>query len=473
MRDLQEDLERHREGLPVAARPDSPGYRMARFWRRHWLVASLGVLLALSVTGGLVASLWQGHQAALARDRAELSAERAVREAERSERVAGFLGDLFMLANPERTDGAPLTARELLDKGAEMVDGKFPDDPAIRAELKHKFGAIYVDYQLRAEARPLLEDALDTRRRVFGTDHLETAHVLHTLGLLHYWEGEYERSRELLLEVRGILERHDSESPRLASTLNVLALAHKRLGFYDDAIADYEKAIAVFRAAGEEWLSHLAKALNNLGIVYYELSRYEEAVALYEEALAIHETTAGPDHPMVAGTLSNIADARRMNGETDGIVEPLQRAVRIMENTWGRDHPSTALQLGNLARAFTDLGRLDEAESLHNEVLDIRGRHWGPDHAYNAPDRPRPDLPQPGRSRGRAAVSRKGIGGAGAGVRTGPPGRGGRAGPDFSCLLANAGLFECPGKKRAGAGDPAKGAQCGRPGTSGFRSRRE
>lgn len=384
VRDLQEDLERHRKGLPVAARPDSLGYRVSRFWRRHRLVAGLGVLLGLSVIGGLAASLWQGHQAALARDRAELSAERARQEAETSERVARFLGDLFMTANPERTDGAPLSALELLDKGAEMVDEKFPDDPAIRAELKHKLAGIYVDYQMPDKARPLLEQALETRRRVLGPVHPDTAHVLHTLGVLAYKNGHYEDALERLEEVRRALEANPGDPTRLGHALNMLGMVHKRLGRFEEAIADYEAAIRIFGTEGGKQDPNLGRALNNLGLVYYEMSRFEEAIARLEKALAIHEATAGPDHPMVAGTLGNIADARRMNGETDGIVEPLQRAVRIMESAWGRDHPSTGVQLGNLARALTALGDLDEAETLHKEAIDIRSRHMGPDHVYNA-----------------------------------------------------------------------------------------
>ncbi len=58
---LAEDLRRHLEQLPVRARPDTPGYRGAKFARRHRLVLAAAALIAASLLGGLLATVRQAR----------------------------------------------------------------------------------------------------------------------------------------------------------------------------------------------------------------------------------------------------------------------------------------------------------------------------------------------------------------------------------------------------------------------------
>ena len=68
---LAADLRRHRDGLPVTARPSTTGYRVASFVRRHRAGAIAAAVATLALVGGTGASLWQAHRAADARDQAE------------------------------------------------------------------------------------------------------------------------------------------------------------------------------------------------------------------------------------------------------------------------------------------------------------------------------------------------------------------------------------------------------------------
>ena len=63
---LAEDVRRHLEQLPVRARPDTPGYRAAKFARRHRLGLAAAALIAASLLGGLLAT---AHQARIAERR--------------------------------------------------------------------------------------------------------------------------------------------------------------------------------------------------------------------------------------------------------------------------------------------------------------------------------------------------------------------------------------------------------------------
>jgi serine/threonine protein kinase/tetratricopeptide (TPR) repeat protein len=65
------DVRRHLDGLPVRARPDTFGYRAGKFVRRNRVPVAAGILLALALLGGTVATAYQAQQARAAQARAE------------------------------------------------------------------------------------------------------------------------------------------------------------------------------------------------------------------------------------------------------------------------------------------------------------------------------------------------------------------------------------------------------------------
>lgn len=107
---LADDIERLLEGRPVEAQPDSLWYRARRFVGRHRLAASVAAVASVTILVFGVLALLQARAAAIERDRARLQADRA-------ERAARLVADLFSLAEPGVAVGQEITARQLLDRG--------------------------------------------------------------------------------------------------------------------------------------------------------------------------------------------------------------------------------------------------------------------------------------------------------------------------------------------------------------------
>lgn len=68
---FSEDLRRHLEGMPVAARRDTFAYRTGKFIRRNRAGVLAGAVILLSLIIGLVATIWQAKRAEAAQARAE------------------------------------------------------------------------------------------------------------------------------------------------------------------------------------------------------------------------------------------------------------------------------------------------------------------------------------------------------------------------------------------------------------------
>ncbi len=60
--------------------------------------------------------------------------------------------------------GNSVTAREMLDRGAERIRGDLAEDPLVQAQLMRTMGEVYREMGLFAQAQPLLEQALSLQR---------------------------------------------------------------------------------------------------------------------------------------------------------------------------------------------------------------------------------------------------------------------------------------------------------------------
>src|SRR5690606_2236762 len=126
---MADDLRRWLDGMPVLARQPGLGYRTRKFIARNKVGVAAGVLLVLSLAGGLGATRWRAREARL--------------EVERALAARNFMVQLFEASDPDVAQGRVITARELLDQGAHQVDTAFPDTPRLRSEMMLLLGDLY------------------------------------------------------------------------------------------------------------------------------------------------------------------------------------------------------------------------------------------------------------------------------------------------------------------------------------------
>jgi len=240
--------------------------------------------------------------------RAERNALRAEREAEAARQVRDFLIDMFEGADPRRSKGSPVTARQLLDMGAERIERELADQPVLKSRLTESLGNLYFklgEYDLAEHfftetlglqevhlehidasvamsllnlanvqlsrgdtgaARPLLERALTIARDSLGPDHSDTARILAALGVMEYIEDNHEESARLLGSAVDVYERTQGpDDPVVAKLLNNLARVLTVLGRYAEAEAALERALSIQRGRDEVDQSQVAQLNASLG----------------------------------------------------------------------------------------------------------------------------------------------------------------------------------------------------------------
>jgi serine/threonine-protein kinase len=115
---LAQDLRNFLSCQPVSARADSIAYRARKFIRRHRGGVAVGALLASVLVGATVMTTLQMVEARRQRDAALYESRRAEFQARFAYHIMAEVGD-----------EGPITIRELMEKGMEVLETNYGDDP--------------------------------------------------------------------------------------------------------------------------------------------------------------------------------------------------------------------------------------------------------------------------------------------------------------------------------------------------------
>ncbi len=372
---LADDLLRFRQGHPILARPDSAGYRLGKFVGRHrWSVAAAGALV-LGLAGAA------SREAAL-RGRAEA-------EAQKAREVVRFLVGVFDVADPnswEVREGASVTARELLDRGARRMDSALAGQPEVQAELGGVLGRVYTSLGLYDSATPRLERALRQRSASADPDDPGVAETQDLLGTTLTQLDRYDQAEPLLREA---LERRrrllGSRHRATAETIEHLATLLEERNQYDSAETLYREVLAIRRSVDGPGSAPEASALGNLGLVLHRKGSFAEAESLHRRALEIQVRLLGEHHPLTAATMQNLAQTLQIRGNLAESESYQRRALEAKRQALGEAHPSVTLSMNNLANLLTrQMDRLEEGEALARQALAGDRKTFGERHSYVA-----------------------------------------------------------------------------------------
>jgi eukaryotic-like serine/threonine-protein kinase len=363
-----DDIDRYLAGYPVSAHPSTWWYRTRRFAGRHRTeVIAAGIALV-----ALIGST------ALFTVRLAAERDRALLEATKSAEISGFLQQIFEVPDPTSAPGRDITARQLLDDGAERIAAGLAGQPAVRASLLGVIGSTYRGLGLYGDATRRLEESIALRRSLSNEDDAETAALLHILGRVRLEAGDHDGADDAL---RAALALHvrllGTEHTETASTRSSLALNTRARGQYEEAESLARDAVRIHRRTLTAQDPELAQSLHTLAFVLRSRRQHEESEVLYREALEIRRRILDPSHPQLLSTMANLAivlEARSQYAEAEALLRDVleRRQVRL-----GAEHPATLGSYNNLAYMLWRTGQYARAESTFREVLELGRRAFG------------------------------------------------------------------------------------------------
>lgn len=338
------------------------------------VVATVAVL-------GIVAA-WSAWLATEQRDLANQARTQAEVEAETAKQTTDFMVGLFEVSDPGEARGNTITAREIMDKGANRIENELTAQPAIQATLMETMGSVYTSLGLYSQAESLLRSALDKRIALYGENHLEVARSMDKLGQVLKLKADYENAEEMY---RGALalrrEMLGDENVDTARSIYELADLLGRMGNFAAAEPLFREALALQIKLIGEHSSEVAQCLEGLGLNLYDQGNYNDAVPLLRDAVAIQRELHPGPHPDLAEALNNLGFVVSDIGEYQESEQLFREALAMKRILYpGEAHPEIAMGLNNVAFVLHDQRKYDEAEAMYREAIDMQRKLLGNDH---------------------------------------------------------------------------------------------
>jgi tetratricopeptide (TPR) repeat protein/tRNA A-37 threonylcarbamoyl transferase component Bud32 len=309
------------------------------------------------------------------------AAEQARREAETARRVAAFMVDVFQVPDPWREGAGDVSAREILDQGAERIKSELADEPEVRAAFLHTIGDVFHGLGDYEQCETFARDALDIRRRVLGPRHPDVAASLSLLGSSLNMIDECEEAERCHREAYEINRSHyGDDHPAVAENLARIAQDLRCLGDYSAAQRTGLEALAIMKRTGRNTDTEVVRCLRGLGANTRMLGRPRESEEFLQEALDVAVDAFGESHAEVMLCADQLALALLHQGQYSEAEEKLRTAVEIGERVLGASHPDVMSTRRNLAHSLFKLGRYAEAEELQRRVLEFHRHEYDDQH---------------------------------------------------------------------------------------------
>jgi non-specific serine/threonine protein kinase/serine/threonine-protein kinase len=336
-----EDLRRYLRGFPVAARPDTTGYRVRKFAQRHKSAAVAGGLFVVALIAGIITTSWQAHRAEVQR----LRAERHLNEVR--ELTSVYLAEVYdaVAFLPGGTKARKLLVENSI-KYLAGLEREAQDSPQLQRDLAvayDRLADVQGDY-IGANIGDT-QGALESHRRAL---RLRRALVQH--------DSTLEARRELLRSCVKLSELLMGQS----TVPEALALGREGAQIADSILQD--------KHATSRERRYAAAAYMNYGWAQGLAGDVEPGMKLLEQARELR-TRLAAENPKDADAQRDLVVVEGRMGDvwSEGVDQPAkalpyyERALKLVEPIAAADRDDAELQR---AKAFT----LSSIADLQNDL---------------------------------------------------------------------------------------------------------
>ncbi|HET7864866.1 MAG TPA: protein kinase, partial [Burkholderiaceae bacterium] len=361
---LMQDLQRHLDGRPVLARPDSAAYRLMKFVVRNRLKVAGGLVMGGLLLAGAGVSLWQAREA-------RAQATLAQRETQRAQAVQAFLIDIFKANSTQQADpqrARQTTARELLDVGARQAAESLKGSPEAQDEVLDTLADMYYQLGLGDQAAHMRQQRVVALKQAYGDSDVRVAAALLAYARDVAETDQRERADAALAQARQILDRLGDRSSETRGWVSIESAAIEQYTSIVAAQGHADEAVSHFRAHPERW-SSLFHALQMSARVHYHAGDFRAAERGHREALELAQRHSPSPSPWVITPLVQLAEAQWNQCKLDDAEAGLRAALALSRQLNGDLGGATLQTQAKVAGFLHATGRMAEGRRVLDEVL--------------------------------------------------------------------------------------------------------
>lgn len=357
---LSLDIQRHLDGLPVLARPQSLGYRLRKFIsRQRWTI--LAGSIALFSLLSLLFLIWSQRQ-------------QAVRETARAQALQDFVIALFDNAGASG-GGMPLDVESLLDAGEARGERELARQPRAHAELLGVMARIRIALGQYEEARLLLAKQASVLAAMPDIPQALALDASTQRGRLQRLQGDAAGCAATLQPLQGEARIAQAQLPALvADYYSQLARCQRSIGERDQARRLFEQSLSLRRSVLGDDIG-VVENLTDLAALSVDAGDYPQALRGFQNALAQLRQIAGTRHRLAIDILRSIATTEQHMGQSAAAAHSYGDALQLSEELLGAAHPGTIGLRRQQASLLLALGQLQEAQQKqqrNHELIVLR-----------------------------------------------------------------------------------------------------
>ncbi|MCG8466753.1 MAG: serine/threonine-protein kinase [Gemmatimonadetes bacterium] len=351
--ELGDDIARYLDHEPVRAAPDSVGYRVRKFVRRHPVGVSAATAIVALVTGFAAVTAEQSRRTEAERDRAE--------------QMVQVLVDLFQTSDPTfDANRDTMRVSTFLARSRQQVIDDLARQPELQVRMKHVLGKVYTAREQYPQARELLSDAFDQHRELVDRPDSVLAALSSDLGrILSRIEGPASvpfLRESLELQRTALGERHPAVGYAMATLAHVVEDR-------SEGMALLEAALDIQRESLPPVHLELANSLNELGVFAYLSGEYEAAANHWFESRSMLEEIRPADNPDAMTVTQNIAQAYLQLGDIERALEINRDLLERRKRVLGDSSMAVGDTHNNIGANHTALHDYESAEASFRSAL--------------------------------------------------------------------------------------------------------
>lgn len=410
VQDFRNDISCVINGEAISARRHERAYLLRKFIQRNKYAVLFASFALISLVAGLVGTTF---------GLIEAEEQRIVAEGERetAEEAVNFLTQLLSDSHPYRINTKEPTLSQLLELAQRNLDEGAVSDVAAQAAVETSLSFVYNgrgDYErslqlvdkaierLKSEgvSGPVLTRAITTRgivlisfdklddaENVFkgvieeyaaGENHLMHASAVMNLADVYYRKARYDEAGAEFNKALGILQQHGVEDQKLyAVALSGIAVIAQHASDYEKAIEYYLRSMDYLAAK----VPDRAVVLTNIAGMYFDQKQYALSEKYFQQALALFEKTVGIADRQAVMAMTTMSNMYVQWGKTVAAREKIDHALRLVKGDASLEDFIHAYILNVAASAYCYAPYDQKGLTFARQALDLRRTflpegHW-------------------------------------------------------------------------------------------------
>lgn len=338
---------------------------------RRLAIIAIVSLLGMILAGGL--AIYANSR------RIEANEQRTIaeREAATARATSDYLIGTFTITNPATENPRTITVFSMLGQSAARVRTELADQPIVQARLVYALAQAYNNLGLFEDARRMIEGSRPAIQRAGGEGVGAELMLASTyLGL-----GELDRASAAVSQA----ERQIAADPGTLPEWQAMALVTRgriRIATQDikGGLADFDHALAIYRANPNTPPRRIAALLQNRGLVLSDDGQFAAAEASLDQALTLSRASLGEHHLFTGQIWFALAQNAFLAGRLPVAEARIARALATERLMLDPDNPIIADALSMQGQIYQGEKRLPEAQAALQQSVAVYRKAFGRPH---------------------------------------------------------------------------------------------